>query len=38
MAGIIGVPGLSDYCGSKFAAFGIDESLRLELKNLKTNI
>lgn len=32
MAGIIGVPGLSDYCGSKFAAFGIDESLRLELK------
>lgn len=27
VAGIIGVPGLSDYCGSKFAAFGIDESL-----------
>jgi all-trans-retinol dehydrogenase (NAD+) len=38
VAGIIGVPGLSDYCGSKFAAFGIDESLRLELKNLKSNV
>ncbi len=32
MAGIVGVPGLADYCGSKFAVFGVDESLRLELK------
>ena len=31
MAGLSGVPGLSDYCGSKFAAIGIDESVRLEL-------
>jgi all-trans-retinol dehydrogenase (NAD+) len=34
MAGIIGIPGLGDYCGSKFASFGFDESLRLELKKL----
>ena len=27
LAGLVGVPGLGDYCGSKFAAFGIDESL-----------
>ena len=38
LAGLVGVPGLGDYCGSKFAAFGIDESLRLELKNLKSNV
>ena len=38
LAGLVGVPGLGDYCGSKFAAFGIDESLRLELKNLNSNV
>ena len=38
MAGIVGVPGLADYCGSKFAVFGVDESLRLELKQLKSNV
>ena len=31
-AGILGVNGLADYCASKFAAFGFDESIRLELK------
>jgi all-trans-retinol dehydrogenase (NAD+) len=37
-AGIIGVPKLSDYCASKFAAFGIDESLRMELHKNKSKI
>jgi all-trans-retinol dehydrogenase (NAD+) len=31
MAGIVGVPGLSDYCASKFGAVAIDETVRLEL-------
>jgi len=35
-AGIFGVAGLADYCASKFAAVGFDESLRQEL--LKLNI
>ena len=30
--GLIGVPRLTDYCASKFAAVGFDESLRVELK------
>lgn len=30
-AGLLGVTGLSDYCASKFAAVGFDESLRNEL-------
>jgi all-trans-retinol dehydrogenase (NAD+) len=30
--GLIGVPNLSDYSASKFAAVGFDESLRVELK------
>ena len=30
--GLIGVPGLSDYCASKFAAVGFHESLRAELR------
>ena len=32
MAGMTGLPGLADYCASKFGAVAIDESLRLELK------
>jgi all-trans-retinol dehydrogenase (NAD+) len=37
-AGIIGVKGLSDYCAGKFAAFGFDESLRMELSRMKSKI
>lgn len=33
-AGLVGTKGLVDYCGSKFAAVGIDESLRMELRTL----
>eukprot|EP00605_Chrysophyceae_sp_TOSAG23-4_P001760 GSChrysophyteH1.ASY1.ANO1.1948.1 assembled CDS len=33
--GILGVPGLADYCASKHAAVGFDESIRLELRDLK---
>merc|ERR1712216_163973 len=31
-AGTGGVPGLADYCASKWAAIGFQESMRLELK------
>lgn len=31
-AGVIGVAGLADYCASKWAAVGFNESLRVELK------
>lgn len=31
-AGLVGVPGLTDYAASKFAAFGFAESLRAELR------
>jgi len=31
-AGIVGVAGLVDYCASKWAAVGFDESLRMELR------
>jgi len=37
-AGIIGVKGLSDYCAGKFAAFGFDEALRMELRRMKSKI
>ena len=30
-AGLFGVPGLTDYCASKFGAVGVTESLKLEL-------
>jgi all-trans-retinol dehydrogenase (NAD+) len=32
LAGLWGIPGLGDYCASKFGAVAIDEALRLELK------
>ncbi|XP_013791881.1 epidermal retinol dehydrogenase 2-like [Limulus polyphemus] len=32
LAGLGGVVGLTDYCASKFAAVGFDETLRLEIK------
>ena len=30
-AGLFGVTGLADYCASKFAAVGFDESMRNEI-------
>ncbi len=40
--GLIGVNRLADYCASKFAVFGFDESLRMEFKtrglNIKTTV
>jgi all-trans-retinol dehydrogenase (NAD+) len=33
-AGIIGVMGLADYSASKFAVFGFDEAVRMELRRL----
>jgi len=32
-AGHLGVSGLVDYCASKYAAVGFDESLRQEMKS-----
>lgn len=37
MAGTLGVAGLVDYCASKFGAVGFDESLRMELKKIKSS-
>ena len=37
-AGLAGTARLTDYCSSKFAAVGFDESLRLELKQLNSRI
>ena len=37
-AGLIGVRGLADYSASKFAAFGFDESLRMELRRLGSGV
>jgi all-trans-retinol dehydrogenase (NAD+) len=37
-AGLVGVAGLSDYCASKFAAFGFHEALRLELRKLHSHV
>ena len=36
--GLIGVRGLADYCASKFAAVGFDESLRMELRRVKSPV
>ena len=36
--GVVGTAKLVDYCSSKFAAFGFDESLRLELKRQKVKV
>lgn len=38
VAGLVGVNGLADYCASKFGAVGFDESLRMELNQLKTKV
>jgi len=37
-AGLAGTAKLTDYCSSKFAAVGFDESLRLELKRLDSRV
>jgi all-trans-retinol dehydrogenase (NAD+) len=37
-AGLAGTAKLTDYCSSKFAAVGFDESLRLELKQQNSNV
>lgn len=37
-AGTAGTARLTDYCASKFAAVGFDESLRLELRNLGSKV
>ncbi len=36
-AGLVGVAGLCDYCGSKWAARGFNEALRLEMRKMKKN-
>lgn len=36
--GVIGTKRLVDYCSSKFAAFGFDEALRMEIRNKRWNI
>ena len=38
IAGIAGTPGMTDYCASKFAAYGFNEALRVEMKHLGKNI
>ncbi len=37
-AGLAGTARLTDYCSSKFAAVGFDESLRLELKQIGSDV
>ena len=37
-AGLAGTARLTDYCASKFAAVGFDESLRLELRQMDSNV
>jgi all-trans-retinol dehydrogenase (NAD+) len=37
-AGLVGTSKLTDYCSSKFAAVGFDDSLRLELDRLGLDI
>jgi all-trans-retinol dehydrogenase (NAD+) len=38
IAGHFGVSGLADYCASKFGAVGFNESMRMELRSLKSNV
>jgi len=39
LAGTQGIPGLGDYCASKFGAFGLDECIRKELVSIgKTGV
>jgi len=34
VAGTVGIAGMADYCASKFGAFAIDESLRMEMQHM----
>ena len=36
--GLLGVPGLTDYCATKWAAIGFDESLRVELEKKASGV
>ncbi|HZK05172.1 MAG TPA: SDR family oxidoreductase [Actinomycetaceae bacterium] len=36
--GLVGVPRMTDYCGSKFAAVGFAESMRVELRRRGSNV
>jgi len=38
IAGLAGTAGMTDYCASKFAAYGLNEALRVEMKLMKKNI
>jgi len=38
MAGIVGVGGMVDYCASKFGAYGIHDSLSMELRLRKSKV
>ncbi len=38
VAGMTGCAGMTDYCASKFAAFGFSESLRIEMKIIGKNV
>lgn len=38
VGGLTGTPRLTDYCASKFAVVGFDESLRMELRQLNSNV
>jgi all-trans-retinol dehydrogenase (NAD+) len=37
-AGLIGVRSLADYCASKFAVYGLNESIRMEMRRIKSKV
>ncbi|MDR1419620.1 MAG: SDR family oxidoreductase [Treponema sp.] len=37
-AGLVGISGLADYCASKFAAFGFNEAVRMEMRRLRSRV
>lgn len=38
IAGMAGTAGMTDYCASKFAAYGFNEAMRVEMKHFNKNI